>query len=66
MKLTITIDMGNDAMRTPRQALDAIRAAFVTKLRAHDPIDQEVTPVEGKIRDENGNTVGSYVFTRAG
>ncbi len=65
MKLTITLDLGNDAMKTPRQALDAIRRAFVRDLSADEPVDQQVTPIEGKLRDDNGNTVGSYVFTRA-
>lgn len=65
MKLTITLDLGNDAIRTPHEALNAIRRAFVTDLNAHEPVDQQVTPIEGKLRDANGNSVGSYVFSRA-
>lgn len=65
MKLTITITLGNDAMRTPRQALDAVRRAFHADMSADEPLDQQVTPIEGKLRDDNGNTVGSYAVTRA-
>jgi hypothetical protein len=52
MKLTITIELGNEAMQGPRDAAGAILDAF--ERLGDEPV------YAGTIRDENGNTVGSW------
>jgi hypothetical protein len=51
-KFTLTITMGNDAMRSRADVIGALGAA-VQNIR-HD--------YEGRIRDDNGNTVGEWHF----
>jgi len=61
VKFTLTIEMGNGAMNTPSDVMNALR-----KLADHvDPEgypDKWASPAEegGKIRDVNGNTVGKW------
>jgi hypothetical protein len=56
MKLVITINLGNDAMRTWRHVMSALRSAITKR----SP-DREIELLDdGKIKDENGNTVGSW------
>lgn len=56
MRFVLSIELGNAAMQTPRDVLDAIRQSLA---RTHP--DQELgTDDGGKIRDVNGNTVGSW------
>lgn len=57
-KLTIEIDLGNDAMQTAEEAAGAISQALELQSACFDePFnDHEV----GTIRDENGNTVGRW------
>jgi hypothetical protein len=57
-KFTLSIELGNDAMRKRRDIARALRnvAARLTEGAADD----------GKIRDENGNTVGEWHLDRSG
>jgi hypothetical protein len=57
MKIQFTIELGNDAMQTPREVADAIRRA----LSRRDP-DKPLTDPEaaGVILDVNGNRVGRW------
>ena len=58
MKLTIEIELGNDAMQTPSEASHAIQKALAGGggLALFEPIDESF---EAPIWDENGNTVGT-------
>ena len=49
----LTIELGNDAMRTHKHVARALRAV------ANSVADGEISHV---IRDDNGNTVGQWVF----
>ena len=50
---TLTIELGNDAMRSKRDVAKALEVVA-------DRLRSQVA--EGKIRDVNGNTVGSFAF----
>ncbi len=52
-RFTLTIELGNDAMRT---------RADVGRALAQLARSPRFSGDEGKIRDENGNTVGSWRF----
>jgi SMC interacting uncharacterized protein involved in chromosome segregation len=54
-KFTLTIEFGNASMRTRRDLANAL-----TKVAARIIVDGP----EGKIRDVNGNTVGSWEITK--
>jgi hypothetical protein len=56
MKLHIDIELGNDAMQTGYQVINAIMSSRVA---AEDPTPMQVGE-RGKIRDANGNTVGEW------
>jgi hypothetical protein len=51
---TLTIELGNDAMRKRRHVASALRD--VANAIGQGQAD------EGRIRDENGNTVGRWEF----
>ena len=53
-KFTLTIELGNDAMRTRKAVARTIRTLGETVLQTRE--------TEGKIRDVNGNTVGQWKF----
>lgn len=53
--LTISIELGNDAMQTPAQAADALRTVA-------DRIENNT--LSGVVVDDNGNTVGHWNFER--
>ena len=55
MKFVLEIKMGNDAMQWPRDVAEAIAGALP---KIADP----GAVSEGSIRDENGNTVGSWEY----
>lgn len=56
MEFTLTIMLGNEAMQTGVEIADALR-----KVADHvQNVGYGTSDIEGKIRDENGNTVGSY------
>jgi hypothetical protein len=55
MKLTLEIELGNDAMQTGRDAINAIRDSF--KGEEDLPLDPGVA---GKLWDINGNIVGQW------
>lgn len=55
-KFTITIELGNDAMKSRRHVANALREVAKTILENEDP--------EKKIRDLNGNTVGKWEFIK--
>jgi hypothetical protein len=50
----LSIDMGNDAMQYPGDVARALREVA-------DAIDNGAA--DGRIRDENGNTVGAWDFS---
>ena len=53
-RFTLTIDLGNDAMRARRHVARAL-ADLAKKMPHEDRTD-------GKILDENGNSVGRWEF----
>ena len=55
-KFTINIELGNDAMRT-RKAVSRILAIISDNIL-------QTTSDEGRIRDTNGNTVGTWKFEK--
>jgi DUF917 family protein len=52
---TLTIELGNDAMRSKRDVAKALEVVA-------DRLRSQVA--EGKIRDVNGNTVGSFAYSK--
>lgn len=60
MKVTITVNTGNDAMRNGIDVSCAIRA----KLQViEDAVDYDELRQDGKILDINGNSVGLWKVT---
>ena len=59
MYLTITIEMGDDAMRSCMDVLNSINHC---RLAAEDPTPMYVGE-KGKINDRNGNQVGEWETT---
>jgi hypothetical protein len=62
MKFTLTIEMGNDAMRTARHLNEALRKV-ATSVLAYEEDDEEGFAgkvVSSIVRDENGNKVGRW------
>lgn len=49
----LSIELGNAAMQTPEDVAHALHEVIVAL---------DVGRTEGKIRDENGNTVGTWSF----
>ena len=63
-KLVITIELGNAAMETAAEALEAIRRSLLVE--ALPPIFSPLVVGDGgTIRDNNGNTVGSWEVERS-
>ena len=59
---TLTIELGNDAMRSPAELLAAVELSMRDVVAFWD--DGPLSPGEyGRIRDENGNTVGNWEVT---
>jgi hypothetical protein len=60
MTFTLKINLGNDAMQTPEDVAEALRNAAVKVAMQGGNFDAG----DGAgIRDENGNTVGSWKVT---
>lgn len=59
MRLTIVIDLGNDAMRSPTDVEDAV----ATAIRNESDTAPLSVGEEGPITDRNGNTVGRWEVT---
>ena len=64
MKFTLTINLGNDAMRTGEDLAAALHAV-ADKLASlgGDPVEDLIEDdydASGRIRDENGNTCGRW------
>jgi hypothetical protein len=57
-RFTLTIKLGNDAMRTSRHVAAALNE-IAKRLR-------QAGSVDGLVRDVNGNTVGQYEFVLKG
>ena len=55
-KFILTIELGNDAMKSRKHVANALREVAKTILENKDP--------EKKIRDLNGNTVGKWEFIK--
>lgn len=53
MTFSLEIEMGNDAMMRASDVAKALREVATT-------LENERTRKEGRIRDANGNTVGSW------
>ncbi len=62
MKLTLIIESENELMDHPADAARALRDV-ATRLDVVYKTTLEKGPVEGVIRDDNGNSVGSWVIT---
>ena len=63
MKFTVEIELGNDAMQTYQDIRDALKEII---LSAGSCASSHAQPTHGdgaKVRDENGNTVGSWGVT---
>ena len=64
MKFTLTINLGNDAMKTGEDLAAALHAV-ADKLAAlgGDPIEEDRDDFDGsgRIRDDNGNGVGAWM-----
>lgn len=60
MKFKLEIELGNDAMQTPSDVRRALREIAAT---ARFPVAGEED--EGRIGDENGNTVGRWEFVES-
>ncbi len=56
--LHIRIELGNDEMRTPAHAADML-VAIAKRIRSEAPTDLGPT-IPHRLRDVNGNTVGSW------
>ena len=54
----LTIELGNDAMRTPQDLAIALRKLANTFL---SDAEDDMVPTFGTIHDDNGNRVGDYV-----
>ena len=59
MTFTLTIELGNDAMQTRRDIESALRKIGQLKYMSDPPAEGD----DGKIMDENGNTVGKWEVT---
>lgn len=57
VKLTLEIKLGNDAMATAAQAIEAFRRSIPLARLGTEPLEKGD---EGQIRDANGNTVGTW------
>lgn len=59
MKFTLTIELGNDAMQDSNDVAAALHtvASYLRGSGSWDDIDA------GMVRDDNGNTVGSWEVT---
>jgi hypothetical protein len=64
MKFELEIELGNDAMKTPRHVRQALQEV-ITKLKA-DGFGQKCAngTCAESIRDQNGNTVGYYKYRK--
>lgn len=59
MKFTLTIELGNDKMRTRNHISDALKTvASQIDARPYKKMEGD----EARIRDDNGNTVGEWKF----
>ena len=56
-EFTLRIKLGNEAMQTPEDVADRLRAVA-------DRLDYGMDLWSGKILDYNGNKVGEWVFTK--
>jgi hypothetical protein len=57
-KFTLTIELGNDAMRSEAHVVKALQEVAKTIRQSPHTVKNE----GGRIRDINGNTVGSWQF----
>ena len=57
-KFRLNIEMGNDAMQTPRELAEALRE-LATRVES---IAEDETQVSAKVLDDNGNEVGSWEY----
>lgn len=57
----LDVELGNAAMRSPAHLANALKRVS-DRIRLHEIHEGE----SGKIRDINGNTVGSWVFYKDG
>jgi len=57
MKLKLEIELGNDAMTTPLDVLEAVGRSLDNRISDDEPL---TTGLRNIIRDVNGNTVGSW------
>lgn len=60
MKFTLTIELGNDAMRTPHDLNGALLKVRQKLMNAGNPYAPLTQVDGGNIMDLNGNTVGEW------
>lgn len=63
----LSIDLGNDAMKTPRDVAGALLRVAQDLMEKAPQTDRKnaLYDVFGKIKDENGNSVGKWKFLEA-
>lgn len=57
-KFKLSIEMGNDAMQTPRELAEALRE-LATRVES---IEETETNAGAKVLDDNGNEVGTWEY----
>lgn len=57
-KFKLNIEMGNDAMQTPRELAEALRE-LATRVES---IEEDETNAGAKVLDDNGNEVGAWEY----
>lgn len=62
MKFHLTIELGNDAMRTGEDLANALHAVAADLREQYDTA--EVFPERSRIADANGNAVGTWAIIR--
>lgn len=64
MTFTLSIELGNDAMRSGADIADVLRTTATLLDDPHltfdDPADESGYDRNGRLRDANGNTVGAW------
>jgi hypothetical protein len=67
MRITFTIDLGNDAARTPNDVREILQRWWLAYAGQGSggqlPFDQRDVGIEPPLRDVNGNTVGYWTVT---
>jgi len=61
VKFTLTIELGNEAMQTGEDVVGALKSVIRSPYLPCGEFTESIVPIDPvTIRDENGNTVGSW------